>query len=47
VGIALAPNGRWPVARGEVPGDRLRDVADELYPAEIARWSIRCLDPAA
>jgi crotonobetainyl-CoA:carnitine CoA-transferase CaiB-like acyl-CoA transferase len=40
VRISLAQTGRWLVERGEVAPNMLEDVDKELYPAEIARWSI-------
>jgi crotonobetainyl-CoA:carnitine CoA-transferase CaiB-like acyl-CoA transferase len=43
---SLAQVGRWLVERGEVASDLLGDVDDELYPAEIARWSIETETPA-
>jgi crotonobetainyl-CoA:carnitine CoA-transferase CaiB-like acyl-CoA transferase len=46
VRISLAQTGRWLVDRGEVPEAALKDVDKELYPAEIARWSIESDTPA-
>ncbi|MGH7098780.1 MAG: CoA transferase [Stellaceae bacterium] len=40
VRLSLAQTGRWLVARGEVPQYSLRDVAQDLAPEEIERWSI-------
>ncbi len=40
VRLSLAQTGRWLVARGEVPQHSLRDVAQDLAPEEIERWSI-------
>ena len=45
VRISLAQTGRWLVDRGEVPEAALKDVDKELYPAEIARWSIESDTP--
>ena len=45
VRISLAQTGRWLVDRGEVPQAALKDVDKELYPAEIARWSIESDTP--
>ncbi|HEV2099651.1 MAG TPA: CoA transferase [Stellaceae bacterium] len=45
VRTSLAQIGRWLVDRGEVPESALRDVDKELYPAEIARWSIESDTP--
>ncbi len=45
VRISLAQTGRWLVGRGEVPEAALKDVDKELYPAEIARWSIESDTP--
>jgi crotonobetainyl-CoA:carnitine CoA-transferase CaiB-like acyl-CoA transferase len=45
VRISLAQTGRWLVDRGEVPAAALKDVDKELYPAEIARWSIESDTP--
>jgi crotonobetainyl-CoA:carnitine CoA-transferase CaiB-like acyl-CoA transferase len=45
VRISLAQTGRWLVERGQVAEDQLRDVDKELYPAEIARWSIESETP--
>jgi crotonobetainyl-CoA:carnitine CoA-transferase CaiB-like acyl-CoA transferase len=45
VRISLAQTGRWLVDRGEVPQAGLKDVDKELYPAEIARWSIESDTP--
>ncbi len=45
VRISLAQVGRWLVERGQVGEDALRDVDKELYPAEIARWSIETDTP--
>jgi len=46
VRISLAQTGRWLVDRGQVPEAGLKDVDKELYPAEIARWSIESDTPA-
>jgi hypothetical protein len=45
VRISLAQTGRWLVARGEVPEAALKDVAKEIPPAEIDRWSIESDTP--
>jgi crotonobetainyl-CoA:carnitine CoA-transferase CaiB-like acyl-CoA transferase len=45
VRTSLAQVGRWLVEHGEVARDLLADVDDELYPAEIARWSIETETP--
>jgi crotonobetainyl-CoA:carnitine CoA-transferase CaiB-like acyl-CoA transferase len=45
VRISLAQTGRWLVDRGEVPEAALKNVDKELYPAEIARWSIESDTP--
>jgi crotonobetainyl-CoA:carnitine CoA-transferase CaiB-like acyl-CoA transferase len=45
VRISLAQVGRWLVERGQVPEGALEDVDKELYPAEIARWSIESDTP--
>ena len=45
VRISLAQTGRWLVDRGQVPEAALKDVDKELYPAEIARWSIESDTP--
>ncbi len=45
VRISLAQTGKWLVDRGQVPEAALKDVAKELYPAEIARWSIESDTP--
>ncbi len=45
VRISLAQTGRWLVDRGQVPQAALKDVDKELYPAEIARWSIESDTP--
>jgi crotonobetainyl-CoA:carnitine CoA-transferase CaiB-like acyl-CoA transferase len=45
VRISLAQTGRWLVDRGEVPQAALKDIDKELYPAEIARWSIESDTP--
>ena len=45
VRISLAQTGRWLVDRGEVPEAALKDIDKELYPAEIARWSIESDTP--
>ncbi len=45
VRISLAQTGRWLVERGQVPQTALREVDKELYPAEIARWSIESDTP--
>jgi crotonobetainyl-CoA:carnitine CoA-transferase CaiB-like acyl-CoA transferase len=45
VRISLAQTGRWLVGRGEIPEDQLKDVDKELYPAELARWSIESETP--
>ncbi len=45
VRISLAQTGRWLVDRGQVPQTALEDVDKELYPAEIARWSIESDTP--
>jgi hypothetical protein len=45
VRISLAQTGRWLVDRGEVPPLSLKEVDKELYPAEIARWSIESDTP--
>jgi len=45
VRISLAQTGRWLVDRGEVPDDALKDVAQEMPPAEIDRWSIESDTP--
>ena len=46
VRISLAQTGRWLVDRGQVPESALKEVDSELYPAEIARWSIESDAPA-
>jgi crotonobetainyl-CoA:carnitine CoA-transferase CaiB-like acyl-CoA transferase len=46
VRISLAQTGRWLVDRGQVPEAALNDIDKELYPAEIARWSIESDTPA-
>jgi crotonobetainyl-CoA:carnitine CoA-transferase CaiB-like acyl-CoA transferase len=46
VRISLAQTGKWLVDRGEVPEASLKEVESELYPAEIARWSIESDTPA-
>jgi crotonobetainyl-CoA:carnitine CoA-transferase CaiB-like acyl-CoA transferase len=46
VRISLAQTGKWLVDRGQVPEAALKDVDKELYPAEIARWSIESDTPA-
>jgi crotonobetainyl-CoA:carnitine CoA-transferase CaiB-like acyl-CoA transferase len=45
VRISLAQVGRWLVERGQVTEDQLKDIEKELYPAEIARWSIETDTP--
>ena len=45
VRISLAQTGRWLVDRGQVAEAELKDVDKELYPAEIARWSIESDTP--
>lgn len=45
VRISLAQTGRWLVDRGQVAEAELKDVGKELYPAEIARWSIESDTP--
>jgi crotonobetainyl-CoA:carnitine CoA-transferase CaiB-like acyl-CoA transferase len=45
VRTSLAQIGRWLVDRGEVPESVLKDVDKQLYPAEIARWSIESNTP--
>jgi crotonobetainyl-CoA:carnitine CoA-transferase CaiB-like acyl-CoA transferase len=45
VRISLAQTGRWLVDRGQVPEAALKDVDKELYPAEVARWSIESDTP--
>jgi crotonobetainyl-CoA:carnitine CoA-transferase CaiB-like acyl-CoA transferase len=45
VRISLAQTGRWLVGRGQVPEAALKEVDKELYPAEIARWSIESDTP--
>jgi crotonobetainyl-CoA:carnitine CoA-transferase CaiB-like acyl-CoA transferase len=45
VRISLAQTGKWLVDRGQVPEAALKDVDKELYPAEIARWSIESDTP--
>jgi crotonobetainyl-CoA:carnitine CoA-transferase CaiB-like acyl-CoA transferase len=40
VRLSLAQTGRWLVQRGEVPAASLKDVAKDLAPEEIERWSI-------
>jgi crotonobetainyl-CoA:carnitine CoA-transferase CaiB-like acyl-CoA transferase len=45
VRISLAQTGRWLVGRGQVPEAALANVDKELYPAEIARWSIESDTP--
>ena len=45
VRISLAQTGRWLVDRGEVRQAALKDIDKELYPAEIARWSIESDTP--
>ncbi len=45
VRISLAQTGKWLVDRGQVPEAALKDVEKELYPAEIARWSIESDTP--
>jgi crotonobetainyl-CoA:carnitine CoA-transferase CaiB-like acyl-CoA transferase len=46
VRISLAQTGRWLVGRGEVPEAALKDVAKDIPPAEIDRWSIESDAPA-
>jgi crotonobetainyl-CoA:carnitine CoA-transferase CaiB-like acyl-CoA transferase len=46
VRISLAQTGKWLVDRGQVPEAQLDDIAQELYPAEIERWSIESDTPA-
>ena len=38
VRISLAQVGRWLVSQGEIPETRLKDVASEFTPEEIASW---------
>jgi crotonobetainyl-CoA:carnitine CoA-transferase CaiB-like acyl-CoA transferase len=45
VRMSLAQTGRWLVERGQVPETGLKEVDKELYPAEIARWSIESDTP--
>ncbi|HEU0156022.1 MAG TPA: CoA transferase [Stellaceae bacterium] len=45
VRISLAQTGKWLVDRGQVPEAELTNVEKELYPAEIARWSIESDTP--
>jgi len=45
VRISLAQTGKWLVDRGQVPEAELNNVEKELYPAEIARWSIESDTP--
>ncbi|HEY1301334.1 MAG TPA: CoA transferase [Stellaceae bacterium] len=45
VRISLAQTGKWLVDRGQVPEAELKNVEKELYPAEIARWSIESDTP--
>ena len=45
VRISLAQTGKWLVDRDEVPQATLQNVDKELYPAEIARWSIESDTP--
>ncbi|HEY3912815.1 MAG TPA: CoA transferase [Stellaceae bacterium] len=45
VRISLAQTGKWLVDRGQVPQTALKEVDKELYPAEIARWSIESDTP--
>jgi len=45
VRTSLAQIGRWLVDRGEVSEAALNEVEKELYPAEIARWSIESDTP--
>ncbi len=45
VRISLAQTGKWLVDRGQVPEAALKDIDKELYPAEIARWSIESDTP--
>jgi crotonobetainyl-CoA:carnitine CoA-transferase CaiB-like acyl-CoA transferase len=45
VRISLAQVGRWLVERGEVGPALLAGLDKELYPAEIARWSIETDTP--
>ncbi len=45
VRMSLAQTGRWLVERGQVPEPALKEVDKELYPAEIARWSIESDTP--
>jgi crotonobetainyl-CoA:carnitine CoA-transferase CaiB-like acyl-CoA transferase len=45
VRISLAQTGRWLVDRGQVAETALENVDKELYPAEIARWSIESDTP--
>ena len=45
VRISLAQTGKWLVDRGQVPESALKDIDKELYPAEIARWSIESDTP--
>jgi crotonobetainyl-CoA:carnitine CoA-transferase CaiB-like acyl-CoA transferase len=45
VRISLAQTGKWLVDRGQVPETALTNIDKELYPAEIARWSIESDTP--
>ena len=45
VRISLAQTGKWLVDRGEVPATSLKDVAAEIPPADIDRWSIESDTP--
>ncbi len=45
VRISLAQTGKWLVDRGQAPEMALKEVDKELYPAEIARWSIESDTP--
>jgi crotonobetainyl-CoA:carnitine CoA-transferase CaiB-like acyl-CoA transferase len=45
VRISLAQTGKWLVDQGQVLEAALKDVDKELYPAEIARWSIESDTP--
>ncbi|HUC73256.1 MAG TPA: CoA transferase [Stellaceae bacterium] len=45
VRISLAQTGKWLVDRGQVPQTALANVDKELYPAEIARWTIESDTP--
>src|SRR5580658_4777776 len=46
VRISLAQAGRWLVGRGEVPENRLDNIAAEFTPAEIAKWTTETVTPA-